>query len=476
MLRSPVNKYPEAIGMHQMIGKSLLEKALCRQAVPRVPWIPYVGVHGAALIGASADQYLKSSELISQGLIAACERYRPDGLPVVFDLQVEAEALGCELRWSPDSPPAVVSHPLAGTSDTGLPDFDLSRGRIPMVLDATRRVHASLRENISLYGLITGPLTIASHLMGNEVFLALRRDPQRISRVLNQTAQICKQMATGYLERGADLIAVVDPMTSQISPAHFGAFVQPHLSEIFAHIKAAGGWSSLFVCGDARRNLALMFQSGCDNVSFDENIPLELADTLATEHGCSFGGNLKLTTALLLGSREDVAVDVERCLQHAQSPGYILAPGCDLPYATPPENLELVADLILSGLQRPSPVAGTIASMPLLAEQIALPDYANDPSIWIDVITIDSLTCPPCQYMVTAAEEVAQTVPQSVIVREHKIATAEGIAMQKRLQVEHLPTICIDGQIRFISEIPDRDTFAREVEGAVLRKSQALAS
>jgi MtaA/CmuA family methyltransferase len=462
--------------MQQMSGKSLLEKALCRQSVSRVPWVPYVGVHGGALIGSPADRYLNSSDLICEGLQAACERYRPDGLPVIFDLQIEAEALGCELRWSPDSPPAVVSHPLAGTSDTAVSSFDLSRGRIPMVLEATRRVQASLGSQVCLYGLITGPLTLASHLMGNEVFLALRRDPQRIERVLEQTAQICKQMATGYLEQGADLIAVVDPMTSQISPTHFGAFIQPKLLEIFAHIKAAGGWSSLFVCGDARRNLALMFQSGCDNVSFDENIPLELADTLAAEHGCSFGGNLKLTTVLLLGSRDDVAVDVERCLQHAQSPGTILAPGCDLPYATPPENLEFVADLIHGDVQRSIPVAGTIASMPLLAEQITLPDYAHDPSIWIDVITIDSQTCPPCQYMVTAAEEVAQSMPHSVIVREHKIATPEGIAMQQRLNVEHLPTICIDGQIRFISEIPDRETFTRELESAAQRKSQPLTT
>jgi hypothetical protein len=51
----------------------------------------FVGVHGAKLIGVTADAYLHSSELLVRGLDRACELYRPDGLPIVFDLQLEAE-------------------------------------------------------------------------------------------------------------------------------------------------------------------------------------------------------------------------------------------------------------------------------------------------------------------------------------------------------------------------------------------------
>ena len=34
---------------------------------------------------------------------------------VLFDLQVEAEILGCELQWEPYSPPSVRTHPLENT-------------------------------------------------------------------------------------------------------------------------------------------------------------------------------------------------------------------------------------------------------------------------------------------------------------------------------------------------------------------------
>ena len=75
--------------------------------------MPFVGVHGGYLTGVDATAYLKSAGELVDGISKSVEAYRPDGIPVVFDLQVEAEVLGCDLRWSESGPPAVVSHPLA---------------------------------------------------------------------------------------------------------------------------------------------------------------------------------------------------------------------------------------------------------------------------------------------------------------------------------------------------------------------------
>ena len=92
-----------------MNKRELLLKALRNEPTPRPAWVPFVGVHGGKLIGKSAREYLQSSDLIVQGLKKACELYKPDGLPVVFDLQLEAEVLGCELRWAEQTPPAVCT-------------------------------------------------------------------------------------------------------------------------------------------------------------------------------------------------------------------------------------------------------------------------------------------------------------------------------------------------------------------------------
>ena len=63
--------------------------------------------------------------------------------------------------------------------------------------------------------------------------------------------------------------------------------------------------------------------------------------------GKSFGGNMKLTVVMLLGKPGDVKLDAIRCLDEAgDARGFILAPGCDLPYDTPVANLEAVAPML----------------------------------------------------------------------------------------------------------------------------------
>ena len=81
-------------------------------------------------------------------------------------------------------------------------------------------------------------------------------------------------MAEYFIEAGMDVIAVVDPLISQISTDHFEEFmlravydrsVRPHSSE-------KGAYSSFFVCGDATRNIEVMCKTGCDSISVDENV------------------------------------------------------------------------------------------------------------------------------------------------------------------------------------------------------------
>jgi len=95
-----------------MTGKERIQKAFKLERTDTIPWVPFVGVHGASLIGINATEYLCSADNIVKGISKAIEMYDPDGIPVMFDLQLEAELLGCKLIWSDHNPPAVVSHPL----------------------------------------------------------------------------------------------------------------------------------------------------------------------------------------------------------------------------------------------------------------------------------------------------------------------------------------------------------------------------
>ncbi|NLX15264.1 MAG: uroporphyrinogen decarboxylase [Phycisphaerales bacterium] len=449
-----------------MTGKELLLNALQGQPTPRPAWVPFVGVHGGKTIGASATDYLKSSKLLVQGLTKAKELYQPDGLPLIFDLQMEAEVLGCALRWAEETPPSVVTHPLTDRKLHELPPFDLSQGRYPAAVDAMKTVKKLIGDDTALYGLITGPFTLALHLMGTGVFLEMFERPDYVKEVLTYCTQICRQAADMYLEHGADVIAVVDPMTSQISPQHFTEFVQPYVDNVFVHIRGRGALSSLFVCGNATRNMEIMCRCQCDNVSIDENIPLDYVRDLARAGGKSYGGNLKLTTVLLLGDEIDAQQDALRCLEIGNTPGFILAPGCDLPYATPAVNLQAVALMVHDDYQR-QVAKNTLKAREKTFEDVSLPLYSSEKKVIVDVVTLDSASCAPCQYMVDAVENAAKKFPDQVEIREHKITTSRGLGHMAKLGVGQIPTICIDGEVKFPSIIPDITTLIQALEEKV---------
>lgn len=67
--------------------------------------------------------------------------------------------------------------------------------------------------------------------------------------------------------------------------------------------------SSFFVCGHAQQNIEAMCNCRPDNVSIDENIPLEYVKEIALSKKISFGGNLKLTVVLLMGDADDAKQD-----------------------------------------------------------------------------------------------------------------------------------------------------------------------
>jgi len=175
-----------------MTGKERIFRTLSGGSADALPWVPFAGVHAGKLCGYNATEVLKSADKLYESLMKVHEVYLPDGQPVIFDLQLEAEILDCDLMWADDSPPSVISHPLADnfTVPTQMPtEHD---GRLPIVLDVMHRMKSSVGDSTALYGLITGPLTLATHLRGSELFMDTYLEEEKGSgtdRLLYQSRQ-----------------------------------------------------------------------------------------------------------------------------------------------------------------------------------------------------------------------------------------------------------------------------------------------
>ncbi|MCF8346350.1 MAG: thioredoxin family protein [Bacteroidales bacterium] len=435
-----------------MRGLELIRDAMHLKEVERIPWVPFVGAHAGALMNLTATEYLRSAEHIVTGVSKAIEEYDPDGIPVAFDLQIEAEALGCKLNWADDNPPAVISHPLMDgvqLADLRVPGPE--DGRIPLVMKAARILREK-HPDIALYGLITGPFTLALHLMGTDVFMRMMEDPDHVHAVMRFATDVGLFMSKEYIDAGCDVIAMVDPMTSQIDPGSFEMFVTPYAVEIFDFIREAGALGSFFVCGNAQQNIEVMCKCRPHNVSIDENIPLDFVRDVALRHDVSFGGNIKLTVVLLMGDEEDSRRDALECMDIGGKKGFILAPGCDLAMATPPANLKAVTELVRDEVMQ-SELRAAEAKVSAV-EKLDLSAHWIDDKVVIDVVTLDSSSCAPCQYMMDAVTRAAEPYGDRVVCKEYRIKEKEGVQMMVTLGVMKIPTIVIDGKVEFSSQIP----------------------
>jgi MtaA/CmuA family methyltransferase len=329
-----------------MSNKDVLLTALKFEEAKRTPWVPYVGVHAAKLIDKPADEYLCSADLIYDGVMRSIQEYNPDGIPIVFDLQLEAEAFGCELLWAKDNPPAVSGHILDHKQLSELQPIKESDGRLPIIMEATEKLVKSCGNDIGLMGLVCGTFTLGLHLMGSRIINSMVKKPDEVFQVMNFCSKVCKDMCKMYLDRGIDIVAIVDPMTSQISPQFFDKYVAPSYDESIEVIKSYNAHSLLFVCGNATRIVPNLAQLETDGFAVDENIDFQYVADTARANKKAFAGNLPLTVGLLFGTVEENVEYAKECIEIGKGPGFILAPGCDMPYHTNPENVKAVVDVV----------------------------------------------------------------------------------------------------------------------------------
>jgi hypothetical protein len=86
-----------------------------------------------------------------------------------------------------------------------------------------------------------------------------------------------------------------------------------------------------------------------------------------------------------------------------------------------------------------------------------------DEKIRIDVLTLDSVQCAACGYMMESIAALPEDVQQIIAYKEWSIKTRDGIAMFTRLKGKVLPTICIESDLVFQSVIPQYEELIDEL-------------
>src|SRR5665648_1088987 len=389
--------------------------------------------------------------------------YSPDGMPIIFDLQVEAEILGCDLLWARDNPPSVKTHPFEGEKtilcSCQIPTEE--SGRLPMILDAMRRTKEAVGDDIALYGLICGPFTLASHLRGSNIFMDMVKDPDYVKELVEFCGEVACKMADMYIKAGMDVIAVVDPLVSQISPKHIEKMLSESFTAVFDYIRSQGSFSSFFVCGNATNQIDVMCKMGPDGIAVDENVNLAKAKEITDKYNITIGGNIPLTTTMLHGTQQDNIKGVLELVDSIDNKNFILSPGCDMPYATPIENTVACAQ----AAKNPEISREMVKNYEAVVEDIIVEilDYANSEKVIVELFLLDPDQCAACTYMLNSVVDAFDEIKDIAEYRVYKYFIKEDIARTRKMGLTNLPTMCVNGDIKWVSIIPAREEFVNTV-------------
>ena len=446
------------------MGKELVFQALRHEKPDSIPWVPFAGVHAGAVKGYTAEEMLKDADKIVESLIEVNKLYMPDGLPILFDLQVEAEILGCELLWAKDNPPSVKSHPYE--EGKSLPCVcklpDENSGRMPMILDATRRVKEAIGDETALYGLICGPFTLASHLRGTNIFMDMMMEPEYTKDLLDFCGQVAIRMAGMYIDAGVDVIAVVDPLISQVSPKHIKKVMLDTFKGVFDYIRSRDVFSCFFVCGNATKQIEVMCEMGPDGISIDENVNLPEAKKITDSYNICIAGNIPLTTTMLHGNQQDnIKTVIDEIDSIEDKTNFIVSPGCDMPYATPIENTIACAQAVKNPETSRKMVENYESSWDDI--EVEIPDYAASDKVILELWLLDPDQCAACTYMQASAWDVYDEVKDLIEIRTYKYFIKEDIARTQKMGIAQLPSMSLDGVVEYSSIIPNRDELLAKI-------------
>ena len=328
-------------------SKELFNNLFQHKALPRIPFIPWVCSFAAKLEQIPIKEMLADATLLSRSLINAQKLFGYDGIAVVFDLTLVGEACGCEIKWGGEEElPVVVSHPLAeGATIDDLNVAEIgAQGRIPVTIDATRRIAMLRGKEIPLFGIVTGPLTLANFLKGETFTADLESNTEDAIAILELAQKVVLRLCRAYCEAGVDAIVVVEDSLVQSRPELFDTEIAPLLQSMWNVIRHYNAYSMFLTRDCSQEYLQPIFELQADGIVLSGNMAYEKIKEAAVKHERCFSGTIPC--AKLLAEPDKAREVAEYYVNMKESKSFFLSTEWEVPYQTPIANVHEVMKCI----------------------------------------------------------------------------------------------------------------------------------
>lgn len=314
----------------------------------RVPVCLLNFMPAAAAAGMSLREYCTDGEAMAEAHIAAWERYGHDMIDLENGVAALASAVGCDVDFEDDtSPPWVTGPAISRIEDVDRlrPIDPATDGMLPEIVKATQRIAERIGDDAFLLAEADqGPFSLATQIVGIEELLVALMEPEKhehVRRLLEYTTQQVMTYARALIEAGADMTGMGDSIAGPdvCSPRQYRDFAWPYEREIVQTLAVDDILIGLHICGDATRIIGDMVATRSPLLAIDFKID-RVAAKAAARHATALIGTTDPSAVMTLGTPDDVRAAVRSDLEIlADGGGFILSPGCALPYETPEANM-----------------------------------------------------------------------------------------------------------------------------------------
>ena len=306
-----------------------------------VPFIPWVCSFAARLEQVTVKNMLSDAGVLSRSLINAQKLFGYDAIVNIFDPTLEAEACGCEVKWfDENSLPTITNHPLGeGKSIWGLNTSDIEKkGRIPEVLEATKRLTIIKGKDVAIGAIITGPLSLARYLRGDAFLDKIKQGDEEAEELVEETGSICLRLCRAYCELGIDFIVITEEILGKLEPEYFQVIASP-LQSIWNVVGYYNVHSIILGKGCSEKHVESVFDLGADGVALSGDIDYHQMKEKAFEKNRCFGiiiPDSKFTQPDVQPENEDYK------FEQSVKKGLFLSTEWELPYTTDVNNMHRI--------------------------------------------------------------------------------------------------------------------------------------
>jgi uroporphyrinogen decarboxylase len=314
----------------------------------RMYFHPILMMYASTQFGKTYTEFMTDYRVLVEANMRCLDLHDHDEVSVISDPYRETSAFGAKITFEGNFSPKAekLIHDPADVLKLANPDVYACERTLDRI-KGVAYYRKLLGNQFPLIGWVEGPLAETADLSGvSETMMNMIMEPGMVKDIQQICLQTAKDFAAAQISAGSNIMGVGDAVCSQISLDMYDEFCLPLHKELFDFIHAQGALVKLHICGNITHLLPSLSKTGIDILDIDWMVDMaEAHRIMGTE--VIICGNLDPVSVILEGDRPLIKEKYTETAGKIPRENWIMMGGCEIPPATPVENMNYLRALSL---------------------------------------------------------------------------------------------------------------------------------